>query len=79
MSDEQARCAFCGHPDKRHRIIDAIEERIATGERPLDVFNDYGWAPSKYLRVAEEVDQAERAAKRRATIREMREALEGNR
>jgi len=54
-----SECAFCGHPDARHRTIDAIEERIASGERALDVFNDYGWAPSKFLRVAEEVDQAD--------------------
>ncbi len=59
-------CAFCGHPDHRHRIVDAIDERIAAGDRTVDVLNDYGLRPSEFLRLADEVRQAESVAKRMA-------------
>lgn len=72
-----SRCAFCGHPDQRHRIVDAIRDRIAAGERTSDVLNDYGWSLSGYLQVLEAVAQAEEAAKRRAGFRETTEALIG--
>ena len=40
-SSAPTRCAFCGYPDHRHRIVDAIWERIAAGEDPETVLADY--------------------------------------
>lgn len=37
-----SQCAFCGHPDSRHRIIDASLERIEAGEPKEEVLADYG-------------------------------------
>ena len=34
-------CAFCGHPDKRHRIIDVIAGRHKAGESLADLADDY--------------------------------------
>ncbi len=38
-----SECAFCGHPDSRHRIVDAMKERIAADEKLEEVLEDYGW------------------------------------
>lgn len=38
-----SECAFCGHSDSRHRIVDAIKERVAAGESSEEVLEDYGW------------------------------------
>jgi hypothetical protein len=35
-------CAICGHPDKRHRMVDVITERVAAGDSVEDVAGDYG-------------------------------------
>ena len=35
-------CVFCGSDDARHRIVDAIIERIETGEDEAEVLADYG-------------------------------------
>lgn len=35
-------CAFCGGPDARHRVWDAIRERRAAGESVEDLARDYG-------------------------------------
>ena len=34
-------CAFCGGPDSRHRVIDAIVERVKAGEAVESVAADY--------------------------------------
>lgn len=41
-------CLMCGVPgvDQRHRIIDAIAERVATGDDERDVADDYD-SPSR--------------------------------
>lgn len=35
-------CAFCGAPDKRHRLADAIEQRARAGESWDSIIDDYG-------------------------------------
>lgn len=35
-------CELCGHPDARHRVADAIADRIAAGEPVDEVLADYG-------------------------------------
>ena len=52
-------CAFCGHPDSRHRIVDAIAERVAAGEPQDQVLHDYGWTAVKFVMVSREVAEAE--------------------
>ena len=51
-----SECALCGHPDSRHRVVDAIRERAATGEPLAEVLADYGWTAERFDRVAGEVD-----------------------
>ena len=34
-------CGLCGHPDARHRVYDAIRERLAAGESVEGVAADY--------------------------------------
>lgn len=34
-------CIFCGHPDQRHRLVDAISGRLSAGETPESVWADY--------------------------------------
>lgn len=34
-------CIFCGHPDARHRLFDAIKERYQAGDRVEDLAYDY--------------------------------------
>ena len=34
-------CGFCGHPDQRHRVADAITERVLAGEDAETVGWDY--------------------------------------
>lgn len=48
-------CVFCGFPDSRHRVVDAIEERVETGESWEDVLRDYGWTRDEFERVKSEV------------------------
>ena len=52
-------CLFCGHPDQRHRIVDAIQERTNAGEPMHEVLHDYGWSIGKWKQVAQEVAEAE--------------------
>jgi hypothetical protein len=48
-------CAFCGGPDARHRVLDAIASRIAAGESARSVADDYGY-PIRFVgRVAREL------------------------
>ena len=49
-------CVFCGHPDSRHRIVDAIREREAAGEDLMDVLAQHGWTFEELLRIESEVD-----------------------
>jgi hypothetical protein len=53
-----SKCALCGHPDYRHRITDAIEERLETGEDEAVVLADYGWTRTEYEQVKAEVEAA---------------------
>ncbi len=34
-------CAFCGHPDARHRMVDTITERYTAGETVEALAQDY--------------------------------------
>ena len=34
-------CALCGHPDARHRTLDAIRERLQAGDTAGDIAEDY--------------------------------------
>lgn len=34
-------CAFCGGIEARHRVLDAITERVRAGEPTADVADDY--------------------------------------
>jgi exoribonuclease R len=52
-------CLFCGHPDQRHRIVDAIKERTDAGEPMDEVLHDYGWSIGKWKQVIQEVAEAE--------------------
>lgn len=36
-------CGLCGGPDQRHRVIEAIVERVQSGDSPEEVANDYGY------------------------------------
>ena len=48
-------CAFCGYPDKRHRMWDMIRGRFAAGESIADLAKDYGQTPleiEQWLRLA---------------------------
>jgi hypothetical protein len=41
-------CGICGwHPDQRHRILDAIIDRLLAGEDLDDVCDDYEWTPQE--------------------------------
>jgi len=35
-------CAFCGHKDARHRLWDALMDRVAAGDSAESVAEDYG-------------------------------------
>ena len=35
-------CAFCGDEDARHRVADAIVERVSAGDSAPSVADDYG-------------------------------------
>ena len=52
-------CVFCGHPDARHRVTDAIASRIAAGEDTTAVLHDHGWSAWKYMKVMREIREAE--------------------
>jgi hypothetical protein len=34
-------CAFCGHPDQRHRLADALIENVRAGDSPEGVADTY--------------------------------------
>lgn len=48
-------CAFCGFPDQRHRVVDAIEERIEAGESADWVLSDYGYSLEEFEALRAEV------------------------
>ncbi|MGL4297537.1 MAG: hypothetical protein ACRCW4_00495 [Candidatus Neomicrothrix subdominans] len=50
-------CELCGtHPDQRHRIRDAIIERLLADEPATDVCADYDWTPAQFLALVEDID-----------------------
>ena len=49
-------CAFCGHPDARHRVIDAIQERLMAGDDRAETLEDFGYTEEKYEQVKSEVN-----------------------
>lgn len=51
-------CAFCDHPDARHRVIDAILGQVQAGEDIAVVLDDYEMDMFKFQRVRREVEQA---------------------
>jgi hypothetical protein len=38
----RGRCGVCGGPDARHRVIDSIAERLAAGEYPDVIAQEFG-------------------------------------
>lgn len=40
-------CAFCGRPDKRHRLFDGIREAYRAGESIGDIADDYDLSPER--------------------------------
>lgn len=54
-----SECAFCGHPDRKHRIVDAIEERREAGERFDEVLEDYGLTSDDFYQMKADVALAE--------------------
>lgn len=49
-------CAFCGGPDARHRIFDAIVDRFNAGEAIEEIADDLGLA-EELVRVVVEDDR----------------------
>ena len=47
-------CGFCGGPDARHRVIDAMIERVNAGEDENSVALDYEVPTSFVLRLVSE-------------------------
>ena len=45
-------CAFCGGPDKRHRVYDAIVDLVRGGDSPERVADDYGLPVESVLEIA---------------------------
>ena len=39
--DAPGPCAFCGHPDARHRLWDAIHSRYLAGDPVADIALEY--------------------------------------
>lgn len=59
-------CAFCGHPDRRHRMWDTIRKRFSAGESIKALATDYGYAPreiEQWLRLAMTEPKRRKAAK----------------
>jgi len=52
-------CAFCGHPDARHRVVDTILSRVKAGEDFAVVLDDHGWNLQRYKQVVREIAKAE--------------------
>ncbi len=55
MAQKTNPCAFCGHPDARHRVWDAIRDRFLAGESLEALRLDYGIDQEdveRYLRLA---------------------------
>lgn len=53
MSDmPQQKCCLCGHPDFRHRLVDVVLERVATGEGLARVLYDYEMGERRFVEVA---------------------------
>ena len=56
-------CGLCGGPDARHRLYDAVAERVAAGEDEDQVARDYDEGAQWVLAI---VADAKRAAAERA-------------
>lgn len=41
MGPPAGPCAFCGLPDRRHRLLEAVGERVRVGEDPAAVAEDH--------------------------------------
>ena len=54
IGEHRGPCAFCGDDDARHRVLDAIQERVKAGEPAADVADDYGLSLTHTLRIVEE-------------------------
>lgn len=51
-------CGICGwHPDQRHRIRDAIFERLMAGEDLDDVCMDYAYTPDQIMALHLDIDR----------------------
>lgn len=58
MADDMA-CGFCGYPDWRHRVTDAIQEQVDAGYPLYEVLEDYGmWDEAEYQKVKAAVELA---------------------
>lgn len=51
-------CLLCGwHPDQRHRIRDAIFERLVGGDDIEQICEDYEWTPDQIMALHLDVDE----------------------
>ena len=48
----KSECAFCGGPDKRHRVYDAIVDMVRGGDDPERIADDYGMSVESVLEIA---------------------------
>lgn len=53
MNKESMSCAVCGHPDNRHRLIDAIVDRHRAGESVEALADDYQMAVADLRKLVE--------------------------
>ena len=53
----QGPCGICGwHPDQRHRVLDAIIDRLLAGEDIESIEFDYGWNADQIRALYYDVD-----------------------
>jgi len=52
-------CGLCGYPDSRHRVVDAITERLFAGDDPGAVADDYALTTCEAWELAAHVRDAD--------------------
>ena len=51
-----SKCAFCGHPDSRHRIVDSIREAEAAGDDLDELLAVCGMSRTEFLELEATVE-----------------------
>jgi hypothetical protein len=54
-------CGLCGHPDRRHRVAEAILDRWSAGDQAAELASDYGLTVADVTRLVLAGGAAERA------------------